>query len=110
MLIFTFRKVNSIEETEQPEWYAVAKTYLCVVNCDVTVGNIFYLLEGLVLGTYLECIVLIHEKISFFRHTDFGNVRELVHKECFSQTGFIDHRLQGIHKVGVVKINLFRSG
>ena len=45
VLIFTFGNVNSIEEAEQPEWYAVAKPYLCVINGKITVRNIFYLLR-----------------------------------------------------------------
>lgn len=83
--------------------YAIAMSCLRAVNSQVTIGNIFYLFEGLLAPTYLKQILVIYEEITLFRIVYLIGSSELIVEENFTYGSYLYVCRKGIHKIGIIE-------
>ena len=96
----------SIKQPEGPQRYADSVTVLNIVLHDMAVVDRIYLLLALALAAHLESVVS-DDEIRHTRRDDVADNSRLIKEEGLAQVAFVGAvRLENVHHVGVVKIDL----
>ena len=99
-----------VQEPEQVQWNSVAGAILHLIQREITVRDVLDLVKRLACTSDFEDVMLIHQIVAFHRQQHAMCLSQLIDKERLAQRTFFYHVSECIHLVGVVQIDLVRTG
>ena len=99
-----------IQEPEQVQRNSVARAVLHLIQREIAVWDVLDLVKRLACTSDFEDVMLIHQIVAFHRQQHAMCLSQLIDKERLAQRALVHHVRESIHLVGVVQIDLVRTG